>query len=150
MPAPAAFRPIQLIGGETGWYRGGALWRVRGLLDLLVGGPGLRRGRRDPVNLRVGDTLDFWRVEAFEPDRLLRLRAEMKVPGRAWLQFEVSPSDGGRTRIAQTAIFDPNGLFGLVYWYVLWPFHGFIFGGMLRELVAAATVQSRHTDGTDT
>ena len=150
VPAPAAFRPIQLIGGETGWYRGGALWRVRGLLDVLVGGPGLRRGRRDPVNLRVGDTLDFWRVEAFEPDRLLRLRAEMKVPGRAWLQFEVSPSDGGRTRIAQTAIFDPNGLFGLVYWYVLWPFHGFIFGGMLRELVAAATVQSRHTDGTDT
>ena len=86
-----AFAPIQAIGGETGWYKGALLWRLRGLLDVLVGGPGLRRGRRDPVGLEVGDTVDFWRVEAFEPDRLLRLSAEMKVPGRAWLQFEVSP-----------------------------------------------------------
>jgi len=136
-----AFAPIQTIGGETGWYKGALLWRVRGLLDVLVGGPGLRRGRRDPVGLKVGDTLDFWRVEAFEPDRLLRLHAEMKVPGRAWLQFEVTVTDDDRhSTVVQTAIFDPAGLFGLVYWYALWPFHGYIFGGMLNNLAAAATV----------
>ena len=89
LPPARAFAPIQAIGGATGWYKGAALWRLRGLLDVLVGGPGLRRGRRDPVRLEVGDTVDFWRVEAFEPDRLLRLHAEMRVPGRAWLQFEV-------------------------------------------------------------
>ena len=89
--------------------------------------------------MRVGDTLDFWRVEAFEQDRLLRLRAEMKVPGRAWLQFEVRPRAAG-SAVTQTAIFEPAGLFGLVYWYVLWPFHGFIFGGMLRNLAAAMAV----------
>ena len=109
------------------------------MLDVLVGGPGLRRGRRDPVGIAVGDTLDFWRVEAFERDRLLRLAAEMKVPGRAWLQFEVTPADGGGSVISQTAIFDPAGLFGLAYWYALWPFHGYIFGGMLRRLARAAT-----------
>ena len=136
--APAvAFAPIQRIGGRTGWYRGAALWRLRGLLDVLVGGPGLRRGRRDPVGVRPGDTIDFWRVEAFEQDRLLRLQAEMKVPGRAWLQFEVAPTAGGGSRVTQTAIFHPSGLFGLVYWYVLWPFHGYIFGGMLDGLRAA-------------
>jgi hypothetical protein len=134
-----AFAPIQAIGGETGWYKGALLWRLRGLLDMVVGGPGLRRGRRDPVGLKVGDTLDFWRVEAFEPDRLLRLSAEMKVPGRAWLQFEVVPNAAGSGSIvSQTAIFDPSGLFGLVYWYSLWPFHGYIFGGMLKQLAAAA------------
>ena len=134
-----AFAPIQAIGGETGWYRGALLWRLRGLLDVLVGGPGLRRGRRDPVGLEVGDTLDFWRVEAFEQDRLLRLSAEMKVPGRAWLQFEVAPDEAGSgSVVSQTAIFDPSGLFGLVYWYSLWPFHGYIFGGMLKQLAAAA------------
>ena len=134
-----AFAPIQAIGGGTGWYKGARLWRLRGLLDVLVGGPGLRRGRRDPVGLKVGDTLDFWRVEAFEQDRLLRLNAEMKVPGRAWLQFEVTPApDGAGSIVSQTAIFDPAGLFGLVYWYALWPFHGYIFGGMLEQLAAAA------------
>ncbi len=139
LPAARAFAPIQAIGGATGWYKGAALWRLRGLLDVLVGGPGLRRGRRDPVRLEVGDTLDFWRVEAFEQDRMLRLHAEMRVPGRAWLQFEVSAGANGRgSTITQTAIFDPSGLFGLVYWYGLWPFHGYIFGGMLRNIVAAA------------
>jgi len=141
VPPTQAFAPIQRIGGETGWYRGALLWRLRGLLDVLVGGPGLRRGRRDPTGLKVGDTLDFWRVEAFEQDRLLRLSAEMKVPGRAWLQFEVSDDAAGSGSIvSQTAIFDPSGLFGLVYWYALWPFHGYIFGGMLRQLAAAATL----------
>jgi uncharacterized protein YbjT (DUF2867 family) len=136
--APAvAFAPIQRIGGDTGWYRGAFLWRLRGLLDVLLGGPGLRRGRRDPVGVQPGDTIDFWRVEAFEEDRLLRLQAEMKVPGRAWLQFEVRPLEAGGSLVTQTAIFHPSGLLGLVYWYVLWPFHGYIFGGMLRELAAA-------------
>ena len=140
LPPARAFAPIQAIGGQTGWYKGAALWRLRGLLDVLLGGPGLRRGRRDPVRLAVGDTLDFWRVEAFEQDRLLRLSAEMKVPGRAWLQFEVSgDAEGAASTITQTAVFDPSGLFGLVYWYGLWPFHGYIFGGMLRNIVAAAT-----------
>jgi uncharacterized protein YbjT (DUF2867 family) len=132
-----AFAPIQRIGGETGWYKGALLWRLRGLLDVLVGGPGLRRGRRDPVGVKVGDTIDFWRVEAFEQNRLLRLGAEMKVPGRAWLQFEVSPDPGGGSIVTQTAIFHPAGLFGLVYWYALWPFHGHIFGGMLKNMAAA-------------
>lgn len=140
VPAPPAhaFAPIQRIGGEVGWYKGALLWRLRGLLDVLVGGPGLRRGRRDPVGIRVGDTIDFWRVEGFEQDRLLRLGAEMKVPGRAWLQFEVSPEPGGGSLVTQTAVFDPAGLVGLAYWYALWPFHGYIFGGMLERLAAAA------------
>lgn len=132
-----AFAPIQRIGGDVGWYKGALLWRVRGLLDVLVGGPGLRRGRRDPVVVRPGDTIDFWRVEAFEPDRLLRLQAEMKVPGRAWLQFEVSTDLQGGSIVTQTAVFHPSGLFGIAYWYVLWPFHGYIFGGMLRGLRSA-------------
>lgn len=138
-PPAAAFAPIQLIGGATGWYAGAILWRLRGALDVLVGGPGLRRGRRDPVGIRVGDTIDFWRVEAFEQDALLRLAAEMKVPGRAWLQFEVREAvgGGGASEVTQTAIFEPNGLAGLAYWYALWPMHGFIFGGMLRTIAAA-------------
>jgi len=146
-PPPVAFAPIQRIGGETGWYKGALLWRLRGLLDVLAGGPGLRRGRRDPSHLRIGDTLDFWRVEAFEQDRLLRLRAEMKVPGRAWLQFEIKPRADG-SAVTQTAIFEPTGLFGLVYWYVLWPFHGFIFGGMLRNLAAAMAVHAQPSEPT--
>lgn len=143
-PAAVAFAPIQRIGGSTGWYKGAALWRLRGLVDVLLGGPGLRRGRRDPVGIRPGDTIDFWRVDAFEEDRLLRLRAEMKVPGEAWLQFEVAADGSERSTVTQTAIFNPSGLFGLAYWYALWPFHGYIFGGMLRELsVAMATSAPR-------
>ncbi len=133
-----AFAPIQSIGGKTGWYYGDWLWRVRGFLDLLVGGVGVRRGRRDATNLRVGDALDFWRVEGFEPDRRLRLRAEMKVPGRAWLEFEVTENATG-SLIRQTAIFDPVGLFGLAYWYALYPLHQLVFAGMLRNIVKAAT-----------
>ncbi len=136
-PPEAAFAAIQRIGGKTGWYFGNWLWWLRGMMDLLAGGVGLRRGRRDPVDLRVGDAVDFWRVEAFEPRRLLRLQAEMRLPGRAWLEFEVTPADGGGT-IRQTAVFDPLGLFGLVYWYALYPLHRLIFAGMLRALVRAA------------
>ena len=132
-----AFQPIRRIGGHVGWYYGDWLWRIRGFLDLLVGGVGLRRGRIDPELVRPGDTLDFWRVEAFEVDRCLRLRAEMKLPGRAWLQFEVTPERGG-SRITQTAIFDPAGLAGRVYWYALYPLHQLVFSGMLRGIARAA------------
>ncbi len=143
VPPAAAFTPIRTIGGRNGWYAGNFLWQFRGALDVLVGGPGLRRGRRDPANARVGDTIDFWRVEAVTPNALLRLQAEMKVPGRAWLQFEVAPTATGST-ITQTAIFDPSGLFGLAYWYTLWPIHTLIFGGMLRAIARRATsVSSR-------
>ena len=140
-PPAAAFAPIQRIGGNTGWYLGDQLWELRGALDVLVGGPGLRRGRRDPVGIRVGDTIDFWRVDRFEKDRLLALVAEMKVPGRAWLQFEVQPNDDGGSIIRQTAIFDPAGVPGLAYWYTLWPLHSYVFGGMLQR-IAAATVET--------
>ena len=132
-----AFAPIQRIGGRQGWYFATWLWVLRGFLDLLVGGVGMRRGRRHPVELRTGDPLDFWRVEAWEKDRLLRLQAEMKVPGRAWLQFEVEPTGGG-SRITQTAVFDPLGLGGLVYWYGLYPIHWLIFRRMLRGVAARA------------
>ncbi len=137
VPREAAFSPIQRIGGETGWYYATWLWHIRGWLDLLVGGVGMRRGRRDPVNLRVGDALDFWRVEVFQPDERLRLAAEMRVPGRAWLEFEVSEAEEG-SQIRQTAIFDPVGLPGLAYWYALYPLHQLVFARMLRGVARAA------------
>jgi uncharacterized protein YbjT (DUF2867 family) len=143
-PPARAFRAVARIGGGTGWYYGRALWLVRGMLDRLVGGPGLRRGRRDPYLLAPGDTVDFWRVEAVEPGRLLRLAAEMRLPGRAWLQFEVTPEAGG-TLIRQTALFDPVGVAGLVYWYTLWLVHQVVFGGMLRNLARAA--EREESDG---
>jgi uncharacterized protein YbjT (DUF2867 family) len=126
------------IGGETGWLYANPLWRLRGLLDAALGGPGLRRGRRHTAEIREGEALDFWRVEAVEPD-LLRLRAEMRLPGRAWLEFRAEPEpsdpDGTpRARITQTAYFEPKGLLGLAYWYALVPVHPAIFRGMLREL----------------
>lgn len=133
----AAFRPIERIGGRTGWYFADSLWRLRGFIDLLVGGAGLRRGRRDAERLAPGDTVDFWRVEALEPGRLLRLVAEMKLPGRAWLQFEVRDDPEGAT-VHQTAIFDPIGLLGRLYWWALFPLHGPIFNGMLRGIARAA------------
>ncbi|MBM4337052.1 MAG: SDR family oxidoreductase [Deltaproteobacteria bacterium] len=135
--APTAFAAIRRIGGENGWYFGDALWRLRGALDLLFGGVGLRRGRRDPESLHVGDTLDFWRVEAIEADRSLRLAAEMRLPGRAWLEFDVEPEAGG-ARIRQTAEFDPVGLGGLAYWYGIYPLHELVFRGMLRGIARAA------------
>ncbi len=146
-PPPLAFDPIRRIGGETGWYYGDVLWRLRGFLDLLAGGIGLRRGRRHPDELAEGDALDFWRVEALEPDRLLRLRAEMKVPGRAWLQFEVRPVPQG-AEIRQTAVFDASGLLGLGYWYALYPLHRFVFGGMLAGIAASATRGQRNANAT--
>ena len=135
-PPAAAFQPIERIGGASGWYYGDWLWRLRGFVDLLVGGAGMRRGRRDPETLHQGDAVDFWRVEAVERDRLLRLRAEMKLPGRAWLQFEVS-AEGAGSVVRQTAIFEPHGLAGLLYWYALYPIHSLIFGRMLRAIARA-------------
>ena len=131
-----AFRPILRIGGEVGWYYGNWLWQLRGFFDLLLGGVGMRRGRPHPDHLKVGDTLDCWRVEAIEPDRLLRLQAEMKLPGRAWLEFVVE-GDKHQATIRQTAIFDPLGLSGLVYWYGIYPLHQLVFAGMLSGIAAA-------------
>ncbi|NIP87246.1 MAG: DUF2867 domain-containing protein, partial [Planctomycetales bacterium] len=140
VPAPPAeaFAPIRRIGGAGGWYYANFLWTLRGWLDLLVGGVGRRRGRRDPEQLRVGDTVDWWRVEQYEPDRRLRLAAEMKLPGRAWLEFEVTPSQQGGSSIRQTAIFDPVGLAGRLYWYALYPVHALIFRGMLHRIASRA------------
>ena len=138
--APAAvYRVVTGIGGKRGWPAYDWLWRVRGALDRLVGGVGMRRGRRHPDELREGDALDFWRVEAVEPDRLLHLRAEMKLPGAGWLQFEVKPAeDADSCELVQTALFAPKGLFGLLYWYSLYPVHGLIFSKMLANLAAQA------------
>lgn len=138
----AVFRCIERIGGDTGWYAWNWLWRLRGVLDLSAGGVGMRRGRPSPETLRVGDTVDFWRVESIEPDRRLRLSAEMRLPGRAWLEFEVVPGDPA-TIVRQTAIFDPEGVLGKAYWYALYPLHHLVFGGMLRGIARASIAASR-------
>ena len=131
--ADRAFVPIAGIGGGRGWYYATWLWRIRGIIDLLVGGVGMRRGRRDQDTPAVGDTLDFWRVEAYEPGRRLRLAAEMKLPGRAWLELGVEPVADGAV-VYQTAVFEPVGLSGLLYWYALAPVHRVIFAGLLRAI----------------
>lgn len=125
-PAPVLFRVVSGVGGERGWYVADWLWGIRGLLDAFAGGVGRRRGRRHPDDLRVGDTLDFWRVEAIVPDRMLRLRAEMRLPGHAWLEWEIHP-DGDGSRLEQRACFAPRGLLGRVYWYGLLPVHALLF-----------------------
>ena len=142
-----AFAAIRRIGGATGWYYGNLLWKLRGFIDLLFGGVGMRRGRRHPEELAVGDTIDFWRVEAYEPDRRLRLVAEMRLPGRAWLEFEVKPDGDGAT-IQQTAVFNPVGLLGLLYWYSVYPLHARVFAGMLRGAARAAELRGRQAAGT--
>lgn len=136
-----AFAPIRRIGGKTGWYYAQWLWHLRGWLDLLVGGAGLRRGRRDPDHLAPGDVVDCWRVLEITPSRL-RLAAEMRLPGRAWLEFSVDP-DGSGSAITQRATFDPHGLPGLLYWYAVWPLHQLIFRGQLRAIGQAATSRAR-------
>lgn len=128
-----AFDPIRRIGGTTGWYYGNWLWRLRGLIDLAVGGPGMRPSRCRPNSPGLGDRIDCWKVVAYDADHLLRLQAIMKLPGRAWLEFEVD-GDQECSTIRQTAVFDPKGLSGLLYWYVLWPVHKMIFGGMLNAI----------------
>ncbi len=141
VPPEKAFDPIRRIGGETGWYYGDWLWRLRGMVDELVGGPGLSRGRRHPDRIAVGDILDCWRVEAYNANRHLRLGARMKLPGRAWLEFCVDGNGSGSV-IRQTAIFDPRGLLGRAYWYFAWPVHRFLFAGMLREIGRVAQSKS--------
>ena len=140
------FGAVGRIGGPWGWPYANSLWRIRGLSDRMIGGVGMRLGRRDANRLRVGDALDFWRVEEISPGRLLRLRGELKVPGRAWLEYQVSPEKGG-SRLVQTAYFEPKGLPGLAYWYLLYPVHVAIFRGMLRALAERATAQSRPAPG---
>jgi uncharacterized protein YbjT (DUF2867 family) len=136
--APAeVWKVVEGIGGERGWYSFPLAWAVRGFLDRLIGGVGLRRGRRDPDRLHVGEALDFWRVEALERGQLLRLRAEMRLPGLAWLEFRVEP-DGTGTRIFQRATFRPRGIAGKLYWWSVWPFHGIVFEGMLRNMARTA------------
>jgi uncharacterized protein YbjT (DUF2867 family) len=139
-PPEIAFQPIQRIGGKNGWYYANYLWHIRGLLDLAFGGPGIRRGRRVQDDTAVGSYIDWWRVEKFEPAHLLRLRAEMRVPGRAWLQFEVEARDTGSV-ITQSAIFDPRGLPGLLYWYALYPIHSLMFRGMLKRIGEATNTR---------
>ena len=143
-----AFDTIARVGGDTGWLYGNALWKLRGWMDQLLGGVGFRQGRRDQTHLRVGDAVDFWRVEALDPGRLLRLRAEMKLPGRAWLQFEVDSCEESpnRTHITQTIFFEPKGLGGTVYWTLVRPLHSLLFSGMLRNLTD--WIQDRDPDST--
>ncbi len=137
-PAASVYGVFTRLGGETGWLCMNWAWAARGFVDRLLGGVGLRRGRRDPDDVRVGDAVDFWRVEAVEPGRLLRLRAEMKVPGLAWLEFRVEPVDAASSRLSQTAFFAPRGLAGLLYWYLLYPIHAVIFSGMAKRLARRA------------
>src|SRR4051794_30814805 len=137
-----AFAPVRRIGGRTGWYFVNWLWRVRGLLDLMTGGVGMRRGRPDPETPLPGSTLDFWRVQIYEPGRRLRLLAEMRVPGQAWLEFRAE-AKGRFTVLRQIASFEPHGLIGLLYWYLLWPIHEVMFRGMLRRIGGAAVDGAR-------
>lgn len=144
-PPEALWRVIEGIGGDHGWYSSGLLWQVRGWLDRISGGPGLRRGRRDPQHLEVGDVVDWWRVEEVQHGRTLRLRAEMRVPGLAWLQLGVEQDDAGGTVYRQRAFFHPHGLLGLGYWWGLKPFHEMVFAGMQRNVARAA--EQLHTTG---
>jgi uncharacterized protein YbjT (DUF2867 family) len=131
------FREVSALGGDRGWLVGGWLWAVRGWMDILGGGVGMRRGRRHATELRVGDVVDFWRVEALDAPRLLRLRAEMRLPGDAWLEWSIEPVGAG-ARLVQRALFRPRGLLGRAYWYAVAPFHRFIFGPLAVRLVARA------------
>jgi uncharacterized protein YbjT (DUF2867 family) len=140
-PADRVAKVFASLGGERGWLAADPLWRLRGVLDRWAGGVGLRRGRRSASSLRVGDALDFWRVEAYEPGHTLRLRAEMRLPGRAWLQFEALPAPGGST-LQQSAFFEPRGLAGYLYWYAVAPFHAWVFGQMATRIVRAAEAES--------
>ncbi len=134
----AVFKVVSGLGGKRGWLYMNWAWEVRGWMDRIVGGVGTRRGRRDPDELRVGDALDFWRVENLQADELLLLRAEMIVPGKAWLQFQVQPEEIGKSKLTQTAFFAPKGLLGFLYWYTLYPIHKLIFSGMIDQIVARA------------
>lgn len=137
-PRERVFQTVCRVGGTNGWYSSDWLWRIRGMLDRLVGGPGLSRGRRDSEQVCCGDAIDFWRVVGVRQNELLKLRAEMKLPGDAFLQFEVTPLNHKRSKLIQTARFRPRGLAGLAYWYAVWPLHNWVFSGMLKGLMRAA------------
>jgi uncharacterized protein YbjT (DUF2867 family) len=143
LPPDPVFRAYTGLGGDRGWLYLNWTWQLRGWMDKLIGGVGLRRGRRNPDEIRAGEALDFWRVEAVEPDRLIRLRAEMKLPGKAWLEFQSAPQSDGNTLLTQTAYFAPRGLAGFLYWYLLYPIHGFIFSGLIRKVAARASELSQ-------
>jgi hypothetical protein len=133
-PDCAVFRAVCRVGGGHGYYAAGFLWRVRGWLDRLAGGPGLRRGRRHPDLVGYGEALDFWRVVGYQRDRRLALRAEMKLPGQALLEFRVDGAEAGACTLHQTALFRPRGLLGLLYWYSVAPFHHIVFRGMMQGI----------------
>ncbi|WP_237522540.1 DUF2867 domain-containing protein, partial [Streptomyces sp. SID1328] len=137
-PLDRLWRVIEGVGGDNGWYSFPLAWSLRGWMDRAMGGVGLRRGRRDAERLRVGDSLDFWRVEEIEPGHLLRLRAEMRLPGLAWLEMYAEPYGEGRSRYRQRALFHPRGLLGQAYWWSVSPFHEIVFGGMARNIARAA------------
>ena len=143
---PEVFEPVKCIGGQSGWYAYNWMWELRGLIDRLWGGVGLRRGRRDYCDLRIGDAIDFWRVEAYEPDRLLLLFAEMRMPGRAWLQFEIDPDESG-SLLRMTAMYDPVGVWGRAYWYLIYPLHYLVFNGMFRGIIRSIERQKRPDQG---
>ncbi len=136
--AEAVYTSFASLGGARGWLCWDWTWQLRGRFDRLIGGVGMRRGRRDPIDLRVGDAVDFWRVEHVVPGRTVRLRAEMLVPGLAWLEFDARPEPDGKTLLLQTAIYEPKGLLGLLYWYALYPIHGVIFSGLIRKVAQQA------------
>ena len=146
VPQEAVFEAFTSLGGDRGWLVWRWAWELRGLMDQLVGGPGLRRGRRHPSRLRPGDAVDFWRVEEIQSPRLLRLRAEMKVPGRAWLQFEAEP-EGDGVRLVQAALFQPRGFLGALYWYSVYPVHAFIFDRMIDAVAELAREIARGEAG---
>ncbi|NUS73650.1 MAG: SDR family oxidoreductase [Corynebacteriales bacterium] len=137
-PSETLWRIIEGIGGETGWYSWPFAWTVRGWFDRAIGGVGLRRGRRNPHRLHVGESLDFWRVEEVIPQKLLRLRAEMRLPGLAWLEFSLTENDDRTSGLRQRALFHPRGLLGHLYWWTIAPWHGLVFGGMRRNITKAA------------
>jgi len=142
VPPAAVFRAYTGVGGGRGWMYMDWAWAMRGWLDKAIGGVGLRRGRRHPDDLRAGESLDFWRVEEVQADRLLRLRAEMRLPGQGWFQFESHPHEG-RTLFSMAAYFAPLGLWGLIYWYLMWPFHKFLFDGLTRRIASRARLLAR-------
>lgn len=129
---------IEEIGGDNGWYGSDFLWYMRGLLDRMIGGVGLRRGRRDPLHLRVGDSLDFWRVESLESGKSLKLYAEMILPGKAWLEFKIAKLPNGQSQITQEASYSPRGLGGQLYWFAVLPLHSLVFPTMIRNLIRSA------------
>ena len=148
LPAATVFRAYTGIGGERGWLYMDWAWAIRGWMDKAIGGVGLRRGRRDPDDIHTGESLDFWRVELVTADCQMRLQAEMKLPGKAWLEFQSLPQENGGTLLTTTAYFDAHGLFGFLYWYAMWPFHKFIFDGLTRKIAERAQEIAASTKNT--